>query len=155
MFRFQALPPHPFADLFALSDDELGARHARRVIADRFPGFPCRVSLEDAQPGETLILAHHLHHDVDSPYRASGPIFIREHTAMASPPPDTVPVMFRHRLLSVRGYSEHGHAMRGMEVVAGDSLEAAIEHLFSDASVAYLHLHNARPGCYVAHVQRH
>jgi len=35
---------------------EIGARGARRVIADSTPGYPCRVSLADAAVGDELLL---------------------------------------------------------------------------------------------------
>jgi hypothetical protein len=55
-FRILALPVEPFASFFRLSDAELMQRGARRCVADKKPGFPCRVSLVDAEPGERVIL---------------------------------------------------------------------------------------------------
>ena len=54
-FVLRGLDPAPFAPLFALDDDALEACDARRVVATSKPGFPCRVSLVDAEPGEALI----------------------------------------------------------------------------------------------------
>src|SRR5262249_4132665 len=68
-FRITGLPAAPFADLFLLSDTELAARGAVRKIADSKPGYPCRISLTDAEPGQKVILTHFEHHSVDSPYR--------------------------------------------------------------------------------------
>ena len=76
-FRFVALPFEPFAPLFAMSDAELTAAGARRMVVEETPGTPCRVSLQDAEVGETVILVPFLHNAVASPYRASGPIFVR------------------------------------------------------------------------------
>lgn len=69
-FRIIALPAATYAPLFSLDADALARHRARRVVADAAPGFPCRVSLIDAQPGETLLLVHHLHQPTDSPFRA-------------------------------------------------------------------------------------
>ncbi|MCM2254702.1 MAG: DUF1203 domain-containing protein [Vicinamibacteria bacterium] len=44
--------------------------------------------------------------------------------------------------------------MVGAEVVEGVELEAAIERPFEDPEVRYLHLHNARPGCYNGRIER-
>ena len=44
-FRLVGLAPEPFAPYFALSDEQLAERGIRRVVADRKPGFPCRISL--------------------------------------------------------------------------------------------------------------
>ena len=86
-YRVIALDPSQFAPLFDLDDQALLARGMRRVIADRHPGFPCRVSLVDAEPGEELLLLPFQHLDVDSPYRASGPIYVRRGAERAHPAP--------------------------------------------------------------------
>ena len=44
-------------ELFGMMDGELAARRAVRVIADKPGAFPCRITLEDAGPGEALLLA--------------------------------------------------------------------------------------------------
>ena len=66
-FRISGLPAEHFADLFALSDEELKARGAVRRIAEA--NSPCRISLTDAQPGDELLLVNYEHHAVTSPYR--------------------------------------------------------------------------------------
>ncbi len=64
-----------------------------------------------------------------------------------------IPVMFRHRLLSIRAY-DAAAMMVGAEVVKGSELEDAIQRLYANESVSYLHIHNAQPGCYNCHVVR-
>jgi Protein of unknown function (DUF1203) len=61
--------------------------------------------------------------------------------------------MFHHRLLSVRGYDENA-LMVSANVTEGIALKSAILAAFSDENVAYLHVHNARPGCFNGLVQR-
>lgn len=152
-FRISALPWEPFAGLFALSDDELAARGARRVVADSKPGYPCRVSLADAEVGERLLLLPYTHQPADTPYRSSGPIFVRESARQAAPAAGEVPELLRHRLLSVRAYDAAG-MMVAAEVTEGRELEAAVSHLFADGTAAYLHVHNAKPGCYNCRIDR-
>jgi hypothetical protein len=152
-FQFIALPSEQFACLFHKSDEELRAGGARRMVADEKPGFPCRVSLVDAEVGDTMLLVPFAHHDVSSPYRASGPIFVRRGARTANPAVNEIPVMFRHRLLSLRGYDTTG-MMVAADVVNGSDLEAAIRRHFADESVSYLHIHNASPGCYNCSVVR-
>ena len=127
--------------------------HARTMIVDENPGFPCRVTLEDAEIGETVLLVEFRHHDVDSPYAATGPIYVRPGKPTANLAVNEVPLMLRHRLLSVRGYDSAG-MMRGADVVMGSELEGVIETLFADPETRYLHVHNARPGCYNCRVDR-
>lgn len=152
-FRFVALPAEQFAPLFGRSDAELEAIGIRRMIVDEKPGSPCRVSLADAEVGETVLLLPFVHHDVSSPYRASGPIFVRSGAATAQPAAGEIPLMFRHRLLSVRAY-DGGAMMTGAAVVQGSELEDSIGRLFADDRVSYLHIHNASPGCYNCRVER-
>lgn len=152
-FRVTGLPLEPFAPLFPLDDAGLARHGARRVVADRKPGYPCRVSLVDADPGERLILLPYAHHDGDSPYRASGPIFVRELARPAAPAVGELPEVVRQRLLSVRAYDAAG-LMTDAEVAEGQDLENVINRFFADPRVAYLHLHNARPGCYSCRVDR-
>jgi len=152
-FRFIALPSESFVSLFGRSDAELQAMGARRMVVDEKPGAPCRVSLADAEVGETVILLPFTHHDVESAYRASGPIFVRRGASTASPALGEVPAMLRHRLLSVRAY-DAAAMMVGAEVVEGSEIEAAIRRLFANQDASYLHVHNARPGCYNCRVER-
>ena len=151
-FRISGLPATQFADWFTLSKEELTARHAVRRIADKKPGFPCRVSLTDAEVGEEVLLINYEHLPVDSPYRASHAIYIRvgEETCDAV---DRVPAMLRSRLLSLRAYDASG-MMTSADVVDGTELESGIGKLFSDERASYLHVHFARPGCYAARVDR-
>ncbi len=152
-FRLVALPVESFAHLFDLSDEELATHHARRSIADTMPGFPCRVSLVDAEPGERLILLPFMHHDTHSPYRATGPIFVREHARTVKLDVNEVPMMIRRRLLSIRAYDRQG-MMVGAQVAEGSTLEDQIQRFFDNAEVESLHLHNARPGCFNCRVER-
>jgi hypothetical protein len=152
-FQISSLPRDQFDSLFTLDEAQLKARGAKRCIADRSPGFPCRVSLEDAAPGESLLLVPYTHQPADSPYRASGPIFVREAARRASPGVNAVPELLRRRLLSVRAYDVDA-SMVDADVVDGRELESVVERLFSGPEVRYLHVHFARPGCYACRVDR-
>ncbi len=152
-FQIVALSEGNFQHLFSMSDEELKVQNARREIVDEFPGTPCRVSLEDAKVGEEVILVHYEHQPEDTPYKASHAIFIRKGIAEAVPQTGEVPTLFRHRLMSVRAFDSQ-HNMINADAVEGEILETAIEKLFSNLSVDYIHLHYAMPGCYAALVLR-
>lgn len=152
-FRIRGLPLEPFEPLFTLEDAELARRGVRRLVADHRPGFPCRVSLVDAEVGESVLLLPFEHHAADSPYRASGPIFVRENARPAKPGENELPEVVRERLLSVRAYDAAG-TMLDADVTHGRELEALIGRFFDNPGVAYLHVHNARPGCYSCRVDR-
>ena len=153
MFLFIPLPASRFSHLFSQSDDQLRAANILRMVVDDKPGFPCRVSLVDAEIGETVLLLPFTHHDVPSPYRASGPIFVRQGAPSATPAPGSVPLMFHHRLLSIRAYDAEAMLLSAT-IVNGPDLEPALRELLADPAVSYLHLHNARPGCFNCAVVR-
>ena len=152
-FQLIALPIERFGSLLTLSDRELRVHGARRLVADEKPGYPCRVSLVDAEPGEDVLLVPFTHHDVVSPYRASGPIFVRINAQTVKPEVNEIPTMLRCRLLSIRAY-DAASMMVGADVVNGSDLEEHIWRLLGDKRVEYLHVHNARPGCYNCRVER-
>ena len=152
-FRIRGLPAEQFAHLFALSDTELAAHGAVRQIADaRDPGYPCRVSLTDSQPGDELILVNYEHHPVASPYRMRFAVYVRkgEETFDAT---DDIPAQLRRRTLAVRAFDADAMLV-GWELIEGAELEGAIERLFANPRAAYLHVHFAAPGCYAAKVER-
>lgn len=151
-FRIRGLPAEPFAELLSLSDEALAARGAVRMTADKAPGFPCRISLTDAAVGEVVILAHYEHHAVDSPFRSSHAIYVREGERTFDEV-DRVPAMLRSRLLSLRAFDAKGMLLDA-DVADGKELEALIDRLFADTRVGYVHIHFARPGCYAALVER-
>jgi hypothetical protein len=152
-FKAIALDPAQFIPWSALSDEALHERDAERRIVDESPGFPCRVSLSDAAVGERVILLPFEHHAVASPYRAAGPIFVREGAQRWHAARDVVPPMLRTRLLSVRAYDAAG-MMRTAEVVQGETLEQCIGSMLDNAEVEYLHVHFARRGCYACRIER-
>ena len=64
-----------------------------------------------------------------------------------------IPQVLEKRLLSLRAFSAEGMLLDA-EVSEGAGLRGTIERLLSFPAVAYLHVHNARPGCYAARVDR-
>jgi hypothetical protein len=152
-FRIKGLPAEHFNHLFALTDEELGKQRAvRRIADDRQPGYPCRVSLTDAKPGDELLLVNYEHLPVDSPYRMRFAIYVRKDDEVYDKI-DAVPEQLRRRMLAVRAFDRHG-MMLGFELADGRELEHAIGKLFTNSNAEYLHVHFAAPGCYAARVER-
>ncbi len=152
-FRLEPLPIEEFLPLFKLSDEELHKRSARWLVADTKPGYPCRVTLADAEVGERVLATPFIHLDVQSPYRASGPVFVRDIAQTVSLTVNEIPIMFHHRLLSLRAYDSDG-MMVDAQVIQGTELEQAIVHHFQNCDVEYQHIHNANPGCFNCTVRR-
>jgi len=149
---FHGLDPAQFAPWFSLSDAELAVRGARRRIADSRPGYPCRVSLVDAEIGDELLLVSFEHHATSSPYRASGPIYVRRQ-AQTQVVLSDVPDVLATRVLSVRAYDAEG-MLAAADIVDGRELAGQLERMFGRRDVAYIHVHNVKPGCFACRVTR-
>ncbi|HYK54610.1 MAG TPA: DUF1203 domain-containing protein [Candidatus Eremiobacteraceae bacterium] len=147
------LEPDQFQPLFEMSDAQLAERHIVRTIVDAKPGFPCRITLEDAEPGESVLLLNYEHQSTATPYRSSHAIFVRENVRQRYDEIDRVPPALRPRVLSVRAFDAIG-MMIDADVVEGSELEALIGRLFAEKNAAYLHVHNAKRGCFAACVER-
>lgn len=152
-FKVHGLPLAPFKSLFTLTDAQLAERGIIREIADRKPGFPCRVSLRDAEPGERVLLLNYEHLAVTSPYRSRHAIYVRENAAEAQLEVDEIPEVLTCRLLSLRAFDADG-MMRSADVAHGTEIRPIIEAMLNDRRTAYIHVHNAKPGCYAARIER-
>lgn len=152
-FQISALNVDQFSHLFGKDSDTLAQFGAERVVADTVPGYPCRVSLQDAEMGETVLLMNYEHQPASSPYRSSHAIFVREWADEARLDEGEVPMVLRQRLLSVRAFDDSG-IMLDADVVDGQQLESLLHAMLANDAVTYLHLHNAKRGCYAARVDR-
>lgn len=152
-FRITGLSPEPFLPLFSLSDAELTALGMQRYVVDQHPGFPDRIALVDAELGETVLLLNHVCQPAMTPYRACHAIFVREGSRQAYDAINQVPESMLRRLLSLRAYCADG-MMLDAEVVNGTGVEAVIAQLFGNADVSYIHVHNAKRGCYAGRIDR-
>jgi hypothetical protein len=138
-----------------LSDEELRKHRVLRRVADEKPGFPCRISLVDAEIGESVFLLNFEHLPGLSPYRSVGPIFVRESATETYSKTNEIPQVLRvpNRLLSMRAYDDKDLLVEA-EVIQGAEIDQSIQRLFADSSVAYIHVHNARPGCFACRIDR-
>ena len=152
-FRISGIDPAPFQHLFAMTDAELASKRAKRYVAESKPGYPCRISLADAEPGETVILAPFAHQTASTAYQSAGPIFVREGAKRRFEAIDTIPEQLATRLLSLRAYDGAG-MMIDADVVEGRELAGHIKRLFETEETAYIHAHFARRGCYAARIDR-
>ena len=146
-WQLSGLDPARFEPLFALPDDALRQLGAVRRTAVETPGFPCRISLEDAPVGAELLLLPYEHHRAASPYRASGPIFVRRGAVRSELAPGEVPAYVTRRLISLRAY-DAASIMIEASVRDGPEVAAVLDEMFGDPAVAYVHLHNAKRGCF-------
>jgi hypothetical protein len=150
-YRIEGLAPDAFDGLFSMTDGALAAEKAVRVTADG-PGYPCRVSLAEAAPGEALILVNHVSHDVDGPFRAAHAIYVRKGAETAAFT-DEAPPYLNRRTISLRGFGADGMLKDGLLAMPGEA-DARIRTLFERAEIATIHAHTAAYGCFLARIER-
>lgn len=152
-FTISGLPVDDFKPLFELDTETLAARGILRRVATAKPGFPCRIGLQDAEPGETVLLLNHEHQPADTPYRSSYAIYVSQAAVETWRGRDTIPSAMHGRPIALRAFSDDG-LLLAAELATGDALEAAIERQLAVPGAAYLHAHNAAHGCFVARIDR-
>lgn len=152
-YRITGLPVEDFRPLFGLSDAALAERGMVRVTADRAPGYPCRITLEDASAGETLLLLNHEDHRVATPYRSRYAIYVREEAVATAELHDSVPAVFAGRPIAFRAFDAKG-MLRTAALALGDDKDTRIRELLALPEIAYLHAHNAAHGCFAARIDR-
>lgn len=152
-YRISGLAPDAFAHLRGADEAALAAAGARRVIAQASRGYPCRITLEDAEEGESLILLHHVSHDVQTPYRSAYAIYVREQAEAPAAYEDALPPVFGGRPLAFRAF-DAGGMLRDAALAAPGEADGAIRKLFDNREIAYIDAHNAAHGCFAARVER-
>ena len=123
------------------------------MIVQKYPGTPCRLSLEDTPVGESELLLNYQQLPEVSPYRASHAIFVREQATDASPDVNEVPASMRNRMLSIRAFDDRHHIIDA-DVIHGVEFEQMVYRLLVIRGATYLHVHNAKPGCFAARIDR-
>jgi hypothetical protein len=152
-FQIHALPKEPFDGYFDLTPKQLTDRGAHLETVTNHPGFPCRVSMTDAPVGSTVVLLNYQHQSANTPYQAAHAIYVTKNVAECKPAINEIPQVLSSRIMSIRGFSKD-HMMKEADVVEGAKLHTAIEKMFLEKSIDYIHLHNAKQGCYAAKVTR-
>lgn len=152
-YAISGLAAADFAPLFDLSDEALAARGVHRRIVDAKPSFPCRITLEDAEVGERVLLLNYESLPGPSPFRTTYAIFVREAARKAATYLDTLPPVFLARELALRAFDADGFLL-GAEIARDEAIDGAIRKLFADARVATIHAHNPGYGCFIARIDR-
>lgn len=152
-FIVTGLDGREFMPLFELSDEALAARGVFAKYADAKPGFPCRVTLDDAKPGERVLLLNYESHKAPTPYRSSYAIYVRDGATQAASFENELPPVMRARPIALRVFDADGMLI-GADLGRGDDLEAKINRAFENPSTSYIHAHNAMHGCFAAEIRR-
>ena len=149
-YRITGLDPAPFKPLFDLSDEELASRDVVRMTVTAKPSFPCRVTLEDREIGDQVLLLNHVSQN-GGPYHASHAIFVSD-----GPPAtfvDQVPPVFATRILSLRAFDDQGMMVEAA-LAQPDEADGVIRNLLANEFVDHIDAHNATRGCFSARIER-
>lgn len=153
-YAIAGLPVEQFQPLFGLPEGELAKRHIVRMTADTPVGYPCRIRLEDAAPGDTLLLLNHEYQSAETPYRGRHAIFVNETATAPGRFVDEMPrVLTVRKAISLRAFDAAG-MMIDADVVPGAEVEALVLKLLENPEAAYLHAHFAGRGCFAARIDR-
>ena len=152
-FIVTGLPLEPFQPLFGLSDADLAAKGAVRQTAVAGERFPCRITLEDAAPGQTMLLVNYEHQTAPTPYRSNYAIYVSEAARETRRLAGELPPVLRGRPIALRAFDAAGMLI-GAELALNDDVADAIARRFADPDAAYLHAHNAAYGCFAARIDR-
>ncbi|MGK0365486.1 MAG: hypothetical protein ACI85O_002552 [Saprospiraceae bacterium] len=152
-FQIHSINAEEINPFLNLGETELKNLGIVKTIVDEKPGYPCRLSLQDAEIGEEILLFTYEHHKVKSPYQSSGPIYVRTNVDKAILNENEIPLMLKHRLLSLRVYDKAA-MMIDAHTVEGENLESVIQGILSNDKAEYMHVHNSGPGCYNCRVSR-
>ncbi|VAV88038.1 hypothetical protein MNBD_ALPHA06-6 [hydrothermal vent metagenome] len=150
-FVVSGLPVAEFLPLFEMDDARLKALGILRIKVDKNPGFPCRVTLQEAALGETVLLMNFTHHAVQTPFRSSYAIYIRESAQRTACLQNRLPEVFDNRCLSLRVFDANGMLIKGVLATEGLVVQN-IETIFENPDAAYIHAHNAAYGCFAAKI---
>lgn len=153
-FTITGLNAEDFAPLYSLDNEALAARGIIRKIADAKPGYPCRITLEDAEPGEAVLLLNHESHRANTPYRSAYAIYVREGAMTAPCYVDEIPPVLIGRPIALRLFDAAGMLIGADLVMPGGDIAAAVNNGFDREDVAYIHAHNAMHGCFAAEIRR-
>ena len=152
-YRITGLDPTPFSHLWDATNKELEAAGIIRMQANASPGYPDRITLDDAAVGDAVLLLNHVSQAADTPYRATHAIFVREGADTAFDEIDALPPAMARRPQSLRAFGADG-MMRTADIAEGRGVEALIARMFDDPMVDEIHAHNARQGCFMARITR-
>lgn len=148
-FRIKSIDQEICEKFFAMTDKELKAHNAKKIIVQEPYSAPCRLSLRDCNPGEEVIAFNYSHHNVSSPYSGCGPVFVKLNSKKTLLPDNILPdIVLDNRRFSVRSYDEFSMMTRA-EVVLGKELKSYIEETFNDEKNNYAQVHFAAPGCWI------
>lgn len=130
-------------------------RYGHPVHVELATGYgPCRACLRTFAVGKEnrLLFTYNPFSGVD-PYPSPGPVFVHEQACVPFTSDSVVPEDLRELPLVLEGYGRDRWII-ARERPLPEQIEAAIERLFSNQAVEYIHVRNFEAGCFIAAVER-
>jgi hypothetical protein len=115
---------------------------------------PCRSCLNVFRAGEDrrLLFTYDPFAGLDS-YPSPGPIFIHEDRCSPYDQASIFPPGLRKLPLTLEGYGD-GRWLFARERPADAEIEQAINRIFANRDVTYIHVRNTEAGCFIARIER-
>jgi hypothetical protein len=119
-------------------------------------GNPCRHCLRNIPEGADMLVLAHRPFPKPQPYAEVGPIFLCAETCDRHPDQAEIPDLFQdYSQILIRGYGHNDRIRYGSgQVVTIEALKPALDALFADASIAYVHMRSATNNCFQCRVDR-
>ena len=152
-FIVSGLPVETFEPLFGLDEAALAEQGAVRRIAVAGERFPCRITLEDAPAGQSVLLLNYEHQPAKTPYHSHYAIYVSEGARETRVLTNELPTALRGRPIALRAFDQAGMLM-GTHLVLDDTVAETIDRQFEDPAAAYIHAHNPAAGCFAARIDR-
>ena len=154
MPQFTALPTH-IARTYQNGGPDAYGHPPERKTSDG-AGNPCRHCLRDIPTGAAMLVLAHRPFDTLHPYAETGPIFLCADPCTRGGGCDELPeILTTSPDYLIKGYGTDDRIVYGTgAVVARDQITRRIVEIFSDPTIAYLHVRSARNNCYQLRVDR-
>jgi hypothetical protein len=115
---------------------------------------PCRLCLRRIRPGEERrILFTYNSFTSSDPYPSPGPIYIHENECSPFDGDSIFPEDLKKSRLMLEGYGE-GRWLVAREQPVEDEIEKAVDRIFRNPAVQYMHIYSAKAGCFIARIER-
>ncbi|MBZ5522893.1 MAG: DUF1203 domain-containing protein [Acidobacteriia bacterium] len=115
---------------------------------------PCRLCLRQFRIGEeNRILFTYNPFDGVEDYPSPGPVFIHQAACTPYAGAGAFPAELRTLPLTLEAYGKDRWII-ARERPAEPEIEAAIERLFANGAVKYIHIRNTEAGCFIARIER-
>ena len=124
-----------FAYPSGLSDKVLCLQNIMRKTVDAKPGSPCRITLQDAEPGETVLPLSYQSHDVPAPCALRSAVYVREAAAQAAAYRDELPPVFADRPVALRLFNQDAMLV-GADMSFNPGVKGKIEAAFARLEIA-------------------